>query len=155
MLTLVVAEHVGSRLQHGVILIGVLASQRVLLVDAHVRHLLVSQRQQTVVVLLVICIGEREVRRNLDALTDVVVECDTGGETVELLLDHRTCLMVETARNTEGSLLTTTGQGEVVVLSPTHLLHLFQPVGVVVIHFILREAGVVVQFGDIARCIAQ
>ena len=60
-LHLVVLEHAGCRLQHGVVLACVGTCQRILFVDAHVRHLLVCYGEQVIIVLLVLGIGERKV----------------------------------------------------------------------------------------------
>ena len=146
---LVILEHVGSRLQHLIILVCVLTGNGVLLVDAHVRHLLVCQCEQVVVVALVLGVRHREVRRNLDTVADEVVETHTCGEAVELLLDDATCLMVETAGDTEGSLLTTTRYREIMVLAQTNLSDGILPVGIVVVLLILRECRVIVDFRNI------
>ena len=79
-----------------------------LLVDSEVRHLLVGQIQQIAIILMVVGIGEVEVGGYLDALREHVVESDTCGEAVELLLDDGTGLMVPTEGETEVGLLATT-----------------------------------------------
>ena len=61
--------------------------------------------------------------------------------------------MVVAGTDAEMRFLNTTRQCEVMVLSPTHLLDLLEPVGVVVVHLILGETGIVVDFRNIAGCI--
>ena len=68
------------------------------------------QYQEGVVVPLVVGICERDVRYDLDTVGHEVVESHTCAETVELLLDDRTCLMVVASTDTEVCLLTTTGK---------------------------------------------
>ena len=149
---LVVVEHRRGALQH--LIIGAcVASIGILLIDAHVRHLAVGDREEVVVVALVLGVGQREVGGNLDAIAHIVVESHTCREAVELLLYDRTGLIVETARDTERSLLTTTGDGEEVVLTQTDLRDGVAPVGVVVILLILRERGVVVELTDVGRTV--
>ena len=63
--------------------------------------------------------------------------------------------MVIACTDAEMGFLTATRESEVVVLSPAHFLHFLQPVGVVVIHFIFRERGVVVQLLDVTGSITQ
>ena len=62
--------------------------------------------------------------------------------------------MVITSTDAEVGLFTTTAEREVMVLSQTGLLDSFQPVGVVVVHLVLREAGVVVELRNVAGRVA-
>ena len=146
---LVILEHIGSRLQHGVITVGVGTCQRVLLIDAHVRHLLIGNGQQVVIVALGIGIGESEVGGNLDAVGDVVIECHTGSEAVLALLDDGTRLMVITAGDAESGLLSTASDAKEMVLTQTPLCDGIHPVGIIIILFVLRERRVVVQLSDV------
>ena len=154
-LLLVVVEDRRGALQHLIVAVGVLTGDRVLLVDGHVRHLLHGDIEQVVVVHVVLGVGHREVGRDLDALTDIVVKCHTSGETVEFLHDHGTGLMVVTQADTEGGLLTTTGHGDVVVLTQTVLCDGVAPVGVVVVLLVFGERRIVVDLTDVlTACIA-
>ena len=137
---------------HGVEAVGVIAVL-VLLVDGHVRHAALCVAQQTLVVHVVLGVGEREVGAHADALRDVVVECHAGGEAVELLLDDGTRLVVVTSGDTERGFLTTTRYGDVVVLSQTPLCDGVAPVGVVVELLVLRERRLVVDFVDVGRLV--
>ena len=143
-----VTQLTGHRGQHGVIILQVVAVL-VLLIDREVRHAHVRDGQQVAGVTLVLGVGQRDVRLNLDAVANEVVEVHTRGEAVELLLDDRTRLMVVAGSDAEVGLLTATAQSQVVFLAPAGLLHQLQPVGIVVIHLVLRERGVVVQLGDV------
>ena len=127
----------------------------VLLIYREVRHAHVGDGQQVAVVFLVLGVSQRDVGFNLDTVADEVVQVDTRGESVELLLNDRTGLMVVTSTDAEVSLLAATAQCKVVVLTPTRLLDFAQPVSIVVVHLILREAHVVVQLGDVTRSVAQ
>ena len=147
---LVLAEHGTDRRQH--IIIGTQGvTVLILFVDSQVRHTTISHGEQVGVVLLVVCIGQRHIGGNLDAVGNEIVQCYTGGETVELLFDDRTCLMVVSGGNTEVSLLTTTTQGYIMVLSPTGLFHGIHPVGIIVVHLVFREltTRLIVDFVDI------
>ena len=66
-------------------------------VGREVRHLLVGDTEQSVVVAVVLRVGECEVGDDLDAVVDVVVECHTCAEAVQFLLDDGTCLVVISA----------------------------------------------------------
>ena len=59
---------------------------------------------------MVVGISQRHIGRNLDTVRHEIVQSHTCGETVQLLLDDRTSLVVVTGSNTEVSLLTTTAQ---------------------------------------------
>ena len=76
----------------------------ILFINRKVWHLIVGDSQKVschiiyyiAIVLLVFRVSEVEVSLHLDAVADEIVEGDTCGEAVELLLDDRTCLMVVT-----------------------------------------------------------
>ena len=84
------------------------------------------------VVLQVVGIGQREVGREADAVRHVVVQHQARGQTVHLLLDDRTRLVVVAGRDTEGSLLSTTRDVEVGLVLLTKLLDGVNPIGVLV-----------------------
>lgn len=100
---------------------------------------------------MVLGISKGEVGGDTDTVTDIVVERDTRRETVQLLLDDRTCLVIETTTDTEGSFLTTSGYRDVMVLAQTGLLDCLDPVGIVVILLILREGRIIVDLLDSLR----
>ena len=61
--------------------------------------------------------------------------------------------MVETSGNTEGSLLTTTGYRQVVVLAQAKLGDGINPISIVVILFVFRISRVIVQLRNIRRLV--
>ena len=135
--------------QHDVELVRVL-TLCVLTIDRHVGgHLLGTSQDIVVVVAQVGRIGQRERGTERDAVADEVVECQLGREAVELLLDDGTVLMVVTGRYAEVGLLTTTGDGQVVILAPSRLLYFVHPVGVVVPVLELSPRLVVVDLIDV------
>ena len=98
---------------------------------------------------MVIRIGKWEGRTELDAIADEVVKRELRGEAVQCLLDDGTVLVVVTSRDTEVSLLTTTGDGQIVELCPTRLLNFLHPVGIVIPVLKLCPRAVVVDFVDV------
>ena len=105
--------------------------------------------------MLVPVIDHTEVCHNLDTVRNEVVKCHTGCETFHLLAYDRTCLVVETCRYTEVGLITTTGHRHVVSLLDTEFPYLIYPVGVVIIHLVLREVRVIVKLDDIGCGVTQ
>ena len=53
---LIVVEDTRTALQHRIVSISILTCDRILLVDTHVRHLLASEVQQTLIVLMVLLV---------------------------------------------------------------------------------------------------
>ena len=142
---------------HDVVFAGVvvLAGGLVVLpaVYAHVRHGLVGVAEEVVVVVLVVLgIDEREVRAELDAVADVVVEGETCGEAVETLLDDGTGLVVVVAADAERCLLTTSGEVDTVVVGLSELCDFVNPVGILVVVGVV--CGVVLEVHELhdSRC---
>ena len=146
---LVILEDIGRRLKHGIIFPSIRTRLGVLLIDAHIGHLLIGDSQQILIVAGVVGIGQREVRGNLNTLADIVIECDAGRESVQPLLDDRARLVVETARDTERCLLASTGYREVVILAKAPLCHGIHPVGIIVILLVFRKCRIIVQLANV------
>ena len=96
-------------------------------------------------------IGQGHRRAEHDTVTDEIVERQLRRETVEGLLDDGTVLAVVTCRDAEVGLLTTTGDGQVVILVPASLQHFLHPVGIVVPVLKLCPRAVVVDLVDVRR----
>ena len=71
---------------------------------------------------MVVRVGEGEVRREADAVTHIVVQHESGGEAIQILLDDSTRLVVITSRNAEFCFLTTTRQRQIVVVCLAELV---------------------------------
>ena len=84
------------------------------------------------IVLQVVGIGQREIGREADAVRHVVVEYETRGQAIHLLLDDGSQLVAVATRDTEGCLLTTTRDIEVCLVLLTELLDGVYPIGVFV-----------------------
>ena len=122
-----------------------------MLIDAHVGHFPEGDAQQVVIVHVVLRVSEREVGAHKNTTADIVVKGDTGGKTIQLLLDDGTSLVVKTATDAERCFLATATDGDIVVLAESPLCDGIAPVGVVVVLLILRECGVVIDFRHIGR----
>ena len=116
----------------------------------HIRHGLVSLCQDIItVVLIVLRVGQREVRSELDAIRHKVVQSQTRRETIEALFDDRTDFVVIRTRHTESSLFTTTGDVHTVVMHLTDLGYFFHPIRVlIIVGIISRAVGEIHQFDD-------
>ena len=124
-------------------------------VNGHVRHGLICLVEDSGVVLLIVRIVEREVGGELDTVAHVVVEGHTGGETIELLLDDSTGLVVVGTGDTELCLLTTTRENECVVVSLTKLCNLVSPVGILIeVAEVHRTAAVIRDLDDVRSDVA-
>ena len=105
-----VLQLTAHRRQHRVVFAQIV-TVAVLLIYREVRHARVGETQQVAVVLIVLGVSERNVGFNLDAVADEVVQIHTRAETVQLLFDDGTRLMVITHTDTEMGFLTATAQG--------------------------------------------
>ena len=151
---LVITEFRVRGAEHMVVVVEVLTID-VLLIDREVWHFLVSDTEELAVVLMVFRIGHVEVGDNLDTVADEIVESSTSGESVELLLDDGTSLMVITSCDTEVGLLTTTREAHIVFLLPTSLTNGLAPVCVVVVHLIFVPRLVIVELPDVGCLIGK
>ena len=140
----------------------VITSQRITLLilfeNSQVRHLLISNSQQIIGISLVVRISQSKVTDNLNTVTYIIVQHHTGRKTIQLLFDDRTGFMVITTGYTESCLLTTTGNGNEMILAQTDLFHFFHPVRVVVEHLPFREHTLirnVIEFRNISGRITQ
>ena len=118
--------------------------------NGHVRHRLVGFGENIItVVLIVLRVGQREVRSELDAIRHIVVQSQTRRETVEALFDDRTYFVVIRSRHAERGLFTTTGDVHTVVVHLTDLRHLFHPVRVlIIVGIISRTVGEIHQLNN-------
>ena len=78
------------------------------------------------------------------AVREVVGHLQLAGQTVHACADGGTLLIVVAEGETVASLFTTTRHREVVVGHPSILLHLIEPVGVLVIFVVVLVVGVIV-----------
>ena len=118
--------------------------------NGHVRHRLVGFGENIItVVLIVLRVGQREVRSELDAVGHIVVQSQTRREAVEALFDDRTYFVVIRSRHAERGLFTTTGDVHTVVVHLTDLRHLFHPVRVlIIVGIISRTVGEIHQLNN-------
>jgi len=151
-LVAILTERGRSCRQHVVVIWGIVTIS-ILLVNRHVRHFAVSNIQQITIVLLVILIRQVKVRHNLDAVAHKIIQGHTSRETVKLLGNDRTGLVVVTGRDTERSLLSSTGKRHIMLLQPTHLGHRIHPVRIVVVMFILCKRRIVIKLRNVGRSI--
>ena len=82
----IVGCHTADSAIHDVELVGVIA-ETVLTIDTHIGSNLLGDTQQTGIILVIARIGQREVRREANAVRHIVVQNHAGGELLELLLD--------------------------------------------------------------------
>ena len=94
-------------------------------------------------------IGQGESGAEGNTVTDEVVEGELCGKAVQCLLDNRTILVVVASRHAEVGLLTTTRDGQVMILVPSHLLDFVHPVSIVIPVLKFSPGAVVVYLIDI------
>ena len=107
----------------------------VVCIDRHVGHCLVCLTVSRVSHRVVVTGGEGHVnvRAELDAVADPVVQSSHCTETVEVLVDGCTVVHVITCTDTEGCLFATTRQSQVVVVLLTETADSVYPVGILVV----------------------
>ena len=107
-----------------------------------------------VVTLVIVGIGNRKIRNELQTGRYLIFQVHTGRDTLHLLLDYGTGLVVISEGRPETCLISSSRYRKIVVVCKTYLCHSIDPIGIVIVIFVLIGVPdrVIIECRNIAVC---